>query len=175
MKPLLSALLLLAFTLPSFAVDALEGAFGLKLGDVFTPTESNPTGIVRTDENARFQAFRFQPIAPNRHFFEYWVYVTPATRRIYRIVAVGRANNSEVASAIQHAIFTVARERYIGDFNYPIEDKVVQGTRSVSLRPPIALPDGTALWQVAYTDLALAGRILAGNNGVYEEVEATGL
>jgi len=164
----------LSFGRATFAIDALDGAFGLRFGDVFSPGDSGAQGTVRTDEHARMPAYRFQPQAQNRHFTEYWVYVTPATHRIYRIVAVGRANNAALAESQQDAILTVARERYLGDFTIR-ERRVVQGTRSVSVRAPTVLPDGSVLWQVAYTDLALEGRILTANNGTYEEVDDTGL
>jgi len=164
----------LAFPFICQAVDPLDGAFGLRFGDVFTPNENTPRGTVRTDEYARTQAFRFQPAAPNRLFQEYWVFITPTSHRIYRIVAVGKANNIQLAESQQEAVLTVAREKYYGDFS--IHDRwVIQGTRSVSVRPPTTLADGSALWQVAYTDLGLSGRIMTANNGNYEEVDDTGL
>jgi hypothetical protein len=179
MKRLLLALLtgcLLLFLRPAgaLAVDPLDGAFGLKFGDVFVLTGDTPHGVVRTDEHARLPAYQFQPAAQNRIFTEYWVYLTPTTHRIYRIVAVGHANNADLAASQQEAAFSVAREKYYGDFSTP-DRVIVQGTRSVSVRPATVQTDGSVLWQIAYTDMALAGRIMTANNGTYEEVDDTGL
>ncbi len=174
MKRLLLLSIFLCSSLCGYAAVPLTGAFGLKFGEVFTPNDSNTQGAVRTDERARLLAYRFQPAAQNRHFIEYWVYITPVTHRIYRIVAVARANTEQLAIEQQNAILTVARDRYDGDFS--IHDRWVnQGTRSVTVRPPLPQPDGSVLWQVAYTDQALGGRIFAANNGMAEEVDETGL
>ncbi len=174
MKRILTLLATLALPISAFAIDPLDGAFGLRLGDVFTPNETNSQGTVRTDEHAHLPAYRFQPQVPNRNFTEYWVYVTPTTHRIFRIVAVGHANNTTLAESQQDAILAVARDKYYGDFS--IHDRwIFQGTRSVTVRPPTVLADGSVLWQVAYTDHALQGRIMMANNGTYEEVDDSGL
>ncbi len=171
---LLASLASLTLSTSSPAAEPLLGAFGLKFGAVFSPNETTPQGTVRTDERVRLPAYRFQPPAPNRLFIEYWVYLTPTTHRVYRIVAIGRANTEELAISQQNAVLTVAREKYDGDFS--IHDRWVnQGTRSITVRPPSVQADGTVLWQVAYTDLALAGRVLTANNGTFEEVDETGL
>jgi hypothetical protein len=174
MKRLLFLLASLICTFSALAVDPLDGAFGLKFGEVFTPNENNPSGLVRTDDHSRMLAYQFKPAAPNRSFNEYWVYITPATHRIFRIVAVGRANNEDLAVSQQNAVLAVAREKYSGDFS--IHDRwVFQGVSSVTVRPPTPQADGSVLWQVAYTNLALSERVLLANNGTFEEVDETGL
>jgi hypothetical protein len=174
MKRILFLLLSLTCTFNVLAIEPLQGAFGLKFGDVFTPTQSNPSGMVRTDEHSRMLAYQFKPTAPNRNFDEYWVYITPTTHRIFRIVAVGHAHTEDLAVSQQNAVLAVARDKYTGDFS--VHDRwVYQGVCSVTVRSPVAQADGSMLWQVAYTNQALSERVLVQNNGTFDEVDDTGL
>lgn len=174
MRQILLLLSFFATLSAAHALDPLEGAFGLRFGDVFTPSEQNVSDIVRTDDQIRTRAYKFLPAVANHSFTEYWVYITPVTHRIYRIVAVGRAKSPEQATSQQDAVITVARTKYDGDF-LNRERWVVQGSKSVTVRPPTALPDGSFLWQVAYTDMSLMGKIIEATNGTLDEIDETGL
>lgn len=61
----------------------IEGAFGLKLDDKFTPDPKT-----RIDEGQYQGGYRFTPQKPNPQFSEYIVFIAPNSHRIYRIVAV---------------------------------------------------------------------------------------
>ena len=68
------------------AAEKIEGAFGLRFGEVFEPTAAPVAVQSRTDNF--FGAYEFKPDKPNPAFSTYVVWVSPASHRIYKIAAV---------------------------------------------------------------------------------------
>src|SRR5262245_20876873 len=74
----------------------IEGAFGQKFGEKFTP---DPTARIEQGEHQG--GYRFTPQKPNPQFSEYIVFVTPNSHRIYGIVGVSTYEEKEIEKGIQ--------------------------------------------------------------------------
>ena len=75
----------------AFAADAIEGAFGLKLGDIFDSSKAISKSSL-TDGTPMYQ---FRPEKPFRSFSSYYVMITPTTHKIYAIWGIGSVQNTE--------------------------------------------------------------------------------
>src|SRR5260370_41151814 len=111
MKSHVHALVLLSgalFASSTFAVDKLEGAFGLKLADVFEPAKAIGKSAL-TDSTPMYQ---FKPDKPFRSFSKYYVLITPTTHKIYSIWGIGRVENTESGKKEQALLMQLLTEKY---------------------------------------------------------------
>ena len=106
MKTILFLLAWCCLAAGSRAAEKIEGAFGLKLGEVFEPT------TVTVDPLNQGDGYEFKPDQPNAAFSSYWVWVTPNSHRIYRIVAVGVCADTAERERTMEKITAVLSSKY---------------------------------------------------------------
>lgn len=95
-------------TLSAFGAERIEGAFGKKLGDVFDPE----TAIGKTSLEDGTPMYEVSTTNGFRAFKRYYVIITPVTRKIYSIWAIGNAENAEIAKKEQALILEILKEKY---------------------------------------------------------------
>src|ERR1051326_3206520 len=90
-----------AVALSSLAGEAIKGAFGSKLGDVFDPSSSIRT--VRTADGTPEGApiYEFSPATRFGLFHHYYVRITPATHKIWSLEAVRDVEDKEATQKEQ--------------------------------------------------------------------------
>lgn len=140
MRLALIVLLLLVAT-PSHA-EPLEGAFGMKLGDVFKGPFKATSSL-----NDGTPLYEFTPAKPYRAFTRYYVTVTPTTKRISRIWAIGDQESDPKCDAERNVIKAVLEKKYGGKFEdvlFSNDEALKAGTKSVFLKcegfsPPISI------------------------------------
>src|SRR5687768_2659483 len=118
MKMSLLTLSLSVFACTAIGAENIEGAFGVKLGDVFAPKKAPITGY-------DFPAYEFTPEKPNSAFSTYLVFITPNTHRIFRIMALGLAPDAETALKQSKAIGAVLHQKY-GEGTFQWADSITQ-------------------------------------------------
>jgi hypothetical protein len=128
MKYLLLISLLFSLVLPAFAAEKIEGAFGLALGDVFDVTKQ---GLEANAKKALVPT-PFTPDKPNRAFSEYYVFISPKSHRIYKIIATGKFPDENAGYKVFAAIAAFLNKKY-GDGADTGATKVVQNNRSVEV------------------------------------------
>jgi hypothetical protein len=139
------------------AADKIEGAFGLKLGDVYEPTTSpvpkNDIGI----------AYEFTPTKPNSAFSTYLVFVTPNSHLIYKIEAVHKQpGNAEACHSFLAQVMAALRLKYEGRFDEksPQSGRMGQGERSIGLDESsvVNVASSGCQFSITYKDNEMAGR-----------------
>ena len=105
---LLTILAIFTFVGIAQAEDKITGAFGMKLGDTFNISSAIGKGSL-TDGTIMYQ---FTPKKKFRSFDKYYVMITPKTKRIYSIWAVGTVENTEVGTKEQAVIMSILEKKY---------------------------------------------------------------
>ena len=111
MKAIITTILLVATAAVACAqptTERIEGAFGMKLGDVFDPAKATGKGSL-TDGTPMYQ---FAPQKPFRSFKRYFVMITPKTNRIYSIWGIGDFENTPTAQKEQALIMEILKQKY---------------------------------------------------------------
>ena len=168
---LVLSILLLATTSAVVAADKIEGAFGLKLGDVFEPTTPP---ITATPDGAPFSlngAYEFTPKERNRDFSDYFVLITPNSHLVCRILAVHKAPGIENSKAFHDCLTAILHLKYQGTYDEKSGDSyIAQGKRNIGVTSPTGVDH---VWWVAvlYTDDELAQRV--GTEKLQNRVKAT--
>lgn len=88
--------------------EKIEGAFGKKLGTVFDTSTAIGKGSL-TDGTVMYQ---FSPKSRFRSFDRYYVMITPKTKKIYSIWAIGDVENTSVGEKEQALIMTLLEKKY---------------------------------------------------------------
>ncbi len=135
MRSLLPLLVLLSLiaTQPVAAADPIEGAFGMTLGSEFDTS----TAIGKNSLTDGTPMYQFAPESPFRSLSSYYVLITPKTRRIYSIWAIGSFPNDESAKKEQAVIMELLTQKYgqgKGDnpfMSFADVKQIDQGDRSV--------------------------------------------
>lgn len=149
MKYTLLILMSFLLVLPVVGADKIEGAFGLKLGDVFSPTGIEGEAKQSVSDNR----YQFTPEKPNKVFSEYFVVVTPTTHRIYRIIAIARWPDGNEGYKVSEAIAALLNRKY-GETSKLI-GQVVQNNRVVGMSNDSSGPEGVT-FHVTYEDSDIA-------------------
>jgi hypothetical protein len=157
----LFALVLSSVVIPARAVEKIEGAFGLKLGDVWHPKEKPDM------KYGGGEGYTFTPAQPNSAFSDYLVWITPESHRIFKIMAIGVAPDGKTAEARCAGIAAVLNEKYGGcgfAQRVTVEDRAVctqlypQQVRQASEpQPPI-------MYAVWYEDSILSAQAVTEKN-----------
>lgn len=111
MKTLYTAILAACIcfaTVGAFGADKIEGAFGMKLGEVFDPASAIGTSGL-SDGTPMYE---FSTTNGFRAFKRYFVMITPTTKKIYSIWGIGTAENTESAKKEQALIIEILQEKY---------------------------------------------------------------
>ncbi len=96
------------FMFNAFATDKIEGAFGKKLGEAFDPASAIGTSKL-TDGTPMYE---FSTTNGFRSFKRYYVMITPATKKIYSIWAIGSAENTESGKKEQALVMEILQQKY---------------------------------------------------------------
>ena len=130
---------------PAQGTEAIVGAFGLKLGDVFDPAQATGTNTWETvggDGRREYCEYRFAFTNASPDFKEFCVEITPITHRIYCIIGKIRAERggNPMPKAEHDSLKQTLREKY---WSNPVDQKKVpyryyglvidQGARCISI------------------------------------------
>lgn len=99
---------MLVFSPNTYANDPILGAFGVKLGSQFLPSEATGSWSLTDGTPLR----KFQPSSRFRSFKNYFVLTTPKTNLIYGIWALGDAENDEKCKKEQALIIAILEQKY---------------------------------------------------------------
>jgi len=113
---LATALIALVVLKPQSKFEKIEGAFGLKLGDVFDVTAKG------TDS--------FTPQTPTRSFDRYFVHTTPKSRRIHHIGATADFSSKSDLEKERFAILELLISKY-----GPLDDEKRESGKGNQERP----------------------------------------
>jgi len=158
---------LILATVSAVAADKIEGAFGLKLGASFNPDAA----IGKAETTSKEPMYQFEPEKPFRSFNRYYVLITPKSKRIYQIWAIGPADNPQACAVEQKVIVTALIEKYGQSEKPGLFDKlsnreaISQGNVLVSVECSAAL---RGVIEIRYTDLE--NQKLAEQERIEEEV-----
>ncbi len=92
----------------SYSEEEITSAFGLKLGDVFEPSQAIGTSSL-TDGTPMY---RFLPTKKFRSFEDYYVMITPKTHRICSIWGIGPVENTGKCEKEQAVIIELLAKKY---------------------------------------------------------------
>ncbi len=150
---LLRVLIAIAFGVTASAAEKIEGAFGLKLGDLF-----EPSGKRFRSEDVYYHdapdAYEFTPKILNPAFSTYVAFITPNTRRIYCIVGICKFLEEGVAHEEATSIRILLHRKY-GDGPFEGISAISQESRDVIVTVASRKNTGVA-FRVTYTDRVLA-------------------
>ncbi len=91
------------------AQDNIEGAFGKKLGATFDPGLALGAESTLKDGTRMYE---FRPKNPFRSFTKYYVLITPKTKKIYAILGIGEAENTDTAKKEQALVMDLLQKKY---------------------------------------------------------------
>lgn len=132
----LALVCLVAFAQNATAAEKIEGAFGMKLGEVFEPAKA----VGKSELTDGTPMYEFAPEKTFRSFKKYFVLITPKTNRIYSIWGIGSAENTPTAQKEQALIMEILRQKYGEGEKQGIFDamtdltRVNQGERQVMVK-----------------------------------------
>jgi hypothetical protein len=86
----------------------IEGAFGLKLGDKFKPKRNRRNSTTTSGETIYY----FKPSKKFRKFREYYVLITPETKKIYQIWAIAKISEEQKFLREQEIILNILEKKY---------------------------------------------------------------
>jgi hypothetical protein len=157
----LFAFVLCSVVIPARALEKIEGAFGLKLGDVWHPKEKPDS------KYGGGEGYKFTPAQPNSAFSDYLVWITPESHRIFKIMAIGVAPDGKTAEARCAGIAAVLNEKYGGGGfaqRVTVEDRVVTVQPNVQPVPAASEPGLPSAYAVWYEDSILSGQAVTERN-----------
>jgi hypothetical protein len=108
------------------------GAFGVKLGDVFSV--SNAIYITKT--TAGNLMYQFRPSNPYRSFEEYYVLLTPRERRIYCIWGIGKVADISESKQEKDVLVSQLEDKYGKQKDTSDDDAALidQGKRAIKVK-----------------------------------------
>jgi len=113
--------------------EAIEGAFGKKLGEVFNPASAMDTSKL-TDGTPLYE---FSTPNGFRSFTRYYVMITPTTHRIYSIWGIGSIESTQAGQKEQAVIMELLKQKYGTDEKQGLFDtmgdvkRIDQGNRHI--------------------------------------------
>ena len=122
----LMSALLISISSSLSAEEKITGAFGLKLGQTYTPQEA----IDVIDD-----VYLFNPKRKFRSFSKYLVQITPKTHKVYAITGVGGMANDSFCEKEQALIMAILQKKYgkVQEDQFSLHDteQIRQGNRVV--------------------------------------------
>lgn len=92
----------------AFAEEKIAGAFGKKLGQKFSPSDS----IGKSSLTDGTPLYKFDPQNKFRSFSSYYVLITPKTNKIYGIWGIGNMENDPSCRKEQALIMAILQKKY---------------------------------------------------------------
>jgi len=108
MKINILLLVLFSISFNSTAEEKITSAFGLKLGDNFDITSS----IGESSLTDGTPLYLFEASKKFRSFANYYVMVTPKTRKIYSIWGIGQIDNTPSCKKEQALVMAILQKKY---------------------------------------------------------------
>jgi len=129
------------------AVSAIEGAFGVKLGEKYDTNK----GLGKSSLADETPLYDFPPVKPYDKCDSYYVLITPETKIIYSILARGEMENNEACTREQEVLMEQLTGKYGSTKEKTSQDveRITQGDRDVYTE--CTGPDSDTL-RVVYTD-----------------------
>lgn len=132
------------------ASKGIEGAFGIKLGQVFDP--SSALGV----KDMAGPYYRFKPVGPVAPLNEYFLRITPKTHKVYEIEASWKFRDKAAGINAFSALSSTLEKKY-GPLEMASEDnhlfRVRKSDDKILMLTMSDANEGTL--QVQYTDIAL--------------------
>jgi hypothetical protein len=104
----LVSVLFLSISSSVSAEEKITGAFGLELGQTFTPQDAIGEGSL-TDGTPMYQ---FSPKKKFRSFSRYYALITPKTNKVYSIWGMGNMENNPSCKKEQALIMAILKKKY---------------------------------------------------------------
>jgi hypothetical protein len=132
------------------AVSAIEGAFGVKLGENYDANK----GLGKSNLADETSLYQFPPIKPYDKCDSYYVLITPETKIIYSILAQGEMESKKTCKREQKVLMEQLTSKYGSTkektfLSLQDLEKITQGDRDVYIE--CTGSDSTTL-RVVYTD-----------------------
>jgi len=104
----LVSVLFLSISSSVSAEEKITGAFGLELGQTFTPQDAIGKGSL-TDGTPMYQ---FSPKKKFRSFSTYYALITPKTNKVYSIWGIGNMENDPSCKKEQALVMAILQKKY---------------------------------------------------------------
>jgi hypothetical protein len=93
---------------PEPKIELIDGAFGMKLGDEFDPSQA--IGTSETSDGSPM--YEFGVINGFRSFTRYYVLITPSTHKIYCIWGIGKVANTPTGQKEKSVVMELLKQKY---------------------------------------------------------------
>jgi hypothetical protein len=128
---MIAAIGLVACILSASGAEQIQGAFGIRFGQEFTPSQA--VKIRKT--KAGDPMYQFVPKAPYEAFTTYYVLTTPTSNSVYCIWAIGPQCEKADAIAQQAVLMKLLREKY-GEIEKPeLPSEVIERRQRIKNYP----------------------------------------
>ena len=107
---ILASVLLASVSTALSAEEEITGAFGLKLGQILSSRTIKTSELAFTHESD--DTYSFSPDKKFRSFSTYAIRITPKTRRIYTIFAMGGMDDDSTCEKEQALIMAILKQKY---------------------------------------------------------------
>ena len=149
---ILASVLLASVSTSLSAAEKITGAFGVKLGQVLS------SQMIKTSAFLGDNKYSFDPEKKFRSFSTYLIEITPKTRKIYSISAMGDMDDDPTCEEEQALIMAIIKKKYGGrivESSLFFERQIIsQGNRSVATTCSGGLFDDETL-SIKYSDSKL--------------------
>ena len=131
---ILASVLLAPVSTSLSAEEKITGAFGLKLGQILSSQMIKTSELAFTYKSDNM--YSFSPDKKFRSFSTYMIAITPKTRRIYAISAIGGMDDDSTCEKEQALIMAIIKKKYGGEIE---KDElsglqgIVQGNRAIGI------------------------------------------
>ncbi|HEY1169885.1 MAG TPA: hypothetical protein VGH19_00830 [Verrucomicrobiae bacterium] len=137
------------------ATGEIEGAFGLKFGEVFNPTKALATAKTTSGE----VMYKVKPPTPNAYFDTYLIMITPDTKRIFEIWAMGPVPSESEGKIRRDSLVKAIEAKYQTKknlFDSEFARMMIQGDKTVTVKTSRQLSGAGYQLELRYKDGALA-------------------
>ena len=125
------AFLLTALSGIAVAEEEIAGAFGMELGEQVSESDSRITEVEDSSRDAGLK-LAFEPDHPFGALDQYHVLITPKTRKIYRVTAVGSFESASACEGELAVLQEALEERY-GATDENVGDTIVSSMSGVDV------------------------------------------
>ena len=146
-------ILFLVVNSQAFGAGKISGAFGVKLGQKFTPS-SAIAEIIGESKDLRYT---FHPKKPFRSFNNYYVSITPKTHLVYAIWGIGPINNGGSCQKEKDLVMSILEEKYGKRVKSLVQDRgaINRGNRIIAILCDKSKSNKSNLILIGYTDVKL--------------------
>jgi hypothetical protein len=155
--------------------EQIDGAFGLKFGQVFDPSKALATAKTTAGETL----YKVKPPTPNSYFDRYYVELTPNTKKIFHVWALGPVPSESEGKIRRDSLARAIEAKYHakrGLFDNDFARILLQGDTTITVKTSRQSGGGGYQLELRYKDATLAkeGNNEAVNNDV-KKMDSSGL